>query len=205
MKKIFFLITIFSFSAFLPAQINDYPLVKDPSSSLMNVPAGWILTGTNVKDYETGIDNNERMSGTSSGYLKSSSAKPLGYATLLQEIKADNYRGERIRLSVFAKTKLLSDWAAIWMKVEDQYRRILSFDNMQNRLLVGTSDWKKIEIVLDVPFNSEVITYGATLSGKGQIWFDDIKILTVTKETALTDMLISEEKKFYPVNPDFEE
>jgi hypothetical protein len=50
----------------------------------------------------------------------------------------------------------------------------LSFDNMQDRAIKGTTGWKKYEIVLDVPENTSMLAYGALLSGTGQIWFANL-------------------------------
>ncbi len=65
------------------------------------------------------------------------------------------------------------------MRVDDVIGRPLSFDNMNDRPIVGNSDWVKYEIVLDVPVNSSEISFGVFLDGKGQIWFDKMEIKVV--------------------------
>ncbi len=57
----------------------------------------------------------------------------------------------------------------------DGNRRTLGFDNMLNRAVTGTTDWKQFEVVLDVPTEAVNIVIGAFLSGKGQMWADDLK------------------------------
>ena len=63
---------------------------------------------------------------------------------------------------------------------------MLAFDNMQDRAIKGTIDWKKYEIVLDVPENSEMVAFGLLLSGKGQVWMDDLQFEVVGKDVPTT-------------------
>ena len=59
-------------------------------------------------------------------------------------------------------------------------------DGKENRSVKGTTDWKKYEIVLDVPFNSSNIAYGALLVGTGQIWFDNLNFEVVDNSIPTT-------------------
>ncbi len=67
----------------------------------------------------------------------------------------------------------------------------LAFDNMydcggNNRSIKGTTDWKKYEVVVDVPANSGNIYYGALLSAGGTLWLDDLKIEVVDQSVPIT-------------------
>ncbi len=57
---------------------------------------------------------------------------------------------------------------------------------MNDRIVSGTSDWKKYEIVLDVPPESRVIILGVSLFGKGQIWVDDLRFEDVGLDVPTT-------------------
>jgi len=76
---------------------------------------------------------------------------------------------------------------------------------MQDRSIKGTTDWKKYEIVLDVPDGSKALAYGVVLSGNGKVWFDNLKIEEVDKSIPVTN--ISKELSYpkEPVNLDLEE
>ena len=64
--------------------------------------------------------------------------------------------------------------AGLWMRVDGMGKdEMLSFDNMQNRPITGTTEWKKYEIILPVPESASNLAYGALLDGTGQIWFDN--------------------------------
>ena len=199
------LILVFVFIFESPAQEKDYPSINVPNSLDRNIPPGWVLAGSNPFDYAVGIDFIENESGHSSAYLKSISTKPVGFVNLMQEIKANNFRGQRVRLTASIKVKFVAGWAGMWMRVEDIVGRPLGFDDMSSRPIIGTSDWLRYEVVLDVPNNSDKITFGLLLSGKGQVWIDNVKLLVVSKDVPVTDLLSKKTDQFYPGNMDFEE
>ena len=66
--------------------------------------------------------------------------------------------------------------------------QFLSFDNMSDRPIVGTTDWKKYDIVLDVPNNASNIAFGALLSGTGQIWFEKLTFEIVDTSVKTTGL-----------------
>jgi hypothetical protein len=90
------------------------------------------------------------------------------------------------------KSEGVWNWAGFWLRVDQQgSTNALSFDNMHDRPIKGTTDWKKCEIILDVPSNASRLAYGALLDGVGQIWFTNISFEIVdidAKPTGLPDM-----------------
>jgi hypothetical protein len=106
----------------------------------------------------------------------------------VQRIRADDYRGRRLRLSGYIKTNGSEARGNLWMRVDGQDTVNLAFDNMAGRQIQGTNDWTKCEIVLDVPQTAATITLGAILAGKGQMWVDDLMLETVTSEVNSTDL-----------------
>jgi hypothetical protein len=198
-----FLFTFLSINIF--PQQTDYPLVSVPQTDEKGIPAGWILGGSSPQDYSVGLDLTESHSGFTSAFLKSTSAKPVGFATLMQTFKANNFRSQRIKLSAYIKTKFVSNWAALWMRVNDVSGKPLSFDDMRERPLVGNMSWTPVEIVLDVPPMSDEISFGFLLQGKGQMWVDNIKITMVDETVPVTDVLKDKSDSYAPKNLDFEE
>jgi len=205
--RINFLITIiFLGFAIAPyAQENQFPNVNIPLEKVKDIPTGWTLAGSNPRDYEIIQDNVNPYSGYFSSSLKSIVSRPQGYVTLMQTIKSDTYKGERISFSGYIKAKFVSDWASLWMRVDDVIGRPLSFDNMNDRPIVGNSDWVKYEVVLDVPTSSTEISFGVLLDGKGQIWFDRMEIKVVGMEVPVTDRLKNKFETTEPQNLDFEQ
>jgi hypothetical protein len=206
MRK-FLLTAIFcsGFVAMIFAQENQYPNVNLPLAVAKGIPVGWTLAGSNPRDYEITQDNVEMYSGYFSTSLKSIVNRPQGYVTLMQAIKSDKYKGERINFSGYVKSKLVADWAALWMRVDDVIGRPMSFDNMSDRPIVGNSDWVKFEVVLDVPTNSSEISFGVLLDGKGQILFDKFEFKVVGSDVPVTDQLKNKIEQTEPRNLDFEQ
>lgn len=186
------------------AQENQFPNINVPLSVAKSIPNGWILAGSNPRDYEVTQDNTDPYAGYFSSSLQSIVNRPQGYVTLMQTIKSDKYRGERISFSGYVKAKFIADWAALWMRVDDVVGRPLSFDNMNNRPIVGNSGWVKYEIVLDVPLSSSEISFGVLLDGKGQIMFDNFELKVVGNDVPVTDQLKNKFEKSEPHNLDFE-
>jgi RNA polymerase sigma factor (sigma-70 family) len=148
---------------------------------------GWFLNGSHPQNYEEGVDQHVKRSGSASGYFKSKFSGPGGSGTLMQMCGAETFRGKRVRLSSFVKSEGVEPWAGLWMRVDDPIGKILAFDNMQDRPIMGISDWQKYEVVLDVPQNSAQIAFGILLAAKGQVWLDDLQIEVVGQEVPTTD------------------
>jgi hypothetical protein len=90
-------------------------------------------------------------------------------ATLSQRFKAGNYRGKRMKFAAAIKAEVPEGSAALTMSVSGLCYELLTFDNMYGRNITGITDWKKAEIVLDVPEESTHIQFGITMAGKGRI------------------------------------
>ena len=76
-------------------------------------------------------------------------------------------------------------------------------DNMENRTMVGTEDWTKCEIVVDVPEGATNISYGARLYGAGQVWFENLRIDVVGRNVKTTGLPVGHNWK--PTNMDFKQ
>ena len=72
------------------------------------------------------------------------------------------------------------------MRVDGEGGKVLSFDNMQNRQIQGTRDWKQYEVVLDVPAESVGIYFGILLVGKGQVWLSQVQFEVVGTDVPTT-------------------
>src|SRR3954451_1312350 len=150
-------------------------------------PEGWLISGSDPRDYEVGVDRAIAHGGQASGFIKARTAAPRGYATLMQVFRADSYRGKRLRMSGLVKADRIEVGAGLWMRVDGPGGTQLGFDNMQSRPITGTSDWALHEIVLDVPVPSLHIAFGLLLCGAGQAWADDFSFDVVDDDVPTTD------------------
>ena len=56
---------------------------------------------------------------------------------------------------------------------------VATFNSIPSALIAGTRDWQRYEIIADVPQNSSSIGFGIVLSGKGQVWLDEVQLEVV--------------------------
>lgn len=163
----------------------------------IDVSTHWSAAGSHPRSYEMGVDTVVTMDGKVVSTIKSIEAKIDGFGTYMSVSLPDKYLGKRIRMSGYLKTKDVSDWSSIWLRVDgDDPLVSLEFDNMHDgktdRSVKGTTDWKKCEIVLDVPQAASRIAFGAILVGTGQIWFVDPTFEVVDATVPTTGLSPSE-------------
>ncbi len=167
---------------------------------------GWFLAGSNPESYEIGIKKDSERKGNV-GYLKSVETKATksGFGTIMQQFTPKEYLGKKVKLSGYIKSENVKNWSGMWMRVDgDNQNRPLSFDNMQDRPIKGTIDWKKYEIILDVPQESVLIAYGVLLNGPGSVWLDNFEFEVLAEDANNTGTGRAYQLES-PTNTDFEE
>lgn len=175
--------------------------------SAYDIPFGWFAAGSKPRSYEMGIDKGAGEDGKNCATIKSIDKKIDGFGTLMQQSMPTIYLGKRVRMTGMMKSKDVTGWAGLWFRVDQaNSNQSLSFDNMYDRPIKGTTVWTKCEIVLDVPSNASLLAYGALLDGTGQIWFDNIKFEIVDNTVPLTGNNKDKTRvtQDAPVNLDFE-
>ena len=176
-----------------------------------DLPKGWIIAGSDPGSYEMGTAPGAGQDGKNAATIRSLKKKIDGFGTLMQTCMPGQYLGKRVRMSGLLKTKDVSDWSGLWLRIDQKGSdETLGFDNMHDgktdRSVKGSSEWTRYEIVLDVPEKASLLAYGALLVGTGQIWFDDIKFEVVDKSVPVTGAGDEElEQKTNPVNLNFED
>jgi len=172
----------------LAACSGDNTSAPPASGRTSTIPAGW-NAGSATGSYTFGTDHGTVHSGAAAAYLASAAASPTGFASIAQSIRADVFRGRRVRLSAWVRpTNVTGTGAGLWMRV-DGPGATLTFDNMSNRPIVGTSGWQQVSDVLDVPANAIGIAFGVLLSAGGDVVVDDFKFNVVGTETPSTNLL----------------
>jgi hypothetical protein len=100
------------------------------------------------------------------------------FGALMQQFRADDYRGKRVRVTGSLKAEGVHDWAGLWMRV-DEGKLVVPFDNMKKRAVRGTHGWQDYEIVLEIPVEATDISFGVLLYGSGGVWLSHPRIETV--------------------------
>ncbi len=166
-------------------------------------PKGWYVAGSKPAEYDSGIDTQTTFDGHPSAYLKAKVPGVEGFGTLMQDFRADHYAGKRVRFSAFVKTEGAQDWAGLWMRI-DKGSQLLAFDNMQDRSIKGTTEWKKYDVVLDVPQNASGIFFGVLLNGTGTVWLSNAEFEIVGPDVPATNGA-GRLKPDEPANLDFQD
>jgi len=157
------------------------------STSRAQVPADSVVAGSHPNEYKMNVDQATKHGGVASATIRYKEANPSnGFGTLMQSIRADEFRGKRLRVTGFVKSDGVADWAGLWVRVDGAEKTGVAFDNMMNRKIEGTTAWTKYSVVLDVPEDAAAIAFGLLLSGKGQVWVDDLAIDVVGPDVAST-------------------
>jgi hypothetical protein len=166
-------------------------------ASTTTTPAkGWFMAGMAPDDYDSGLDRDIKHSGSSSAYIRSKD-NPKDFSTLMQVIAPENFAGKRVRFSAWVKSDKVSEWAGLWMRI-DKGTESIAFDNMQDRAIKGTTEWREYEVILDVAPDATGIFFGVLTSGTGTVWIDDAKLEiapATAKPTGMSD------GKAYPATP----
>lgn len=168
--------------------IASASLALAPLLASAQVPAGWQAVTDGSGEYTVSADGARRDGGQgfAGATIKANVESPRGSAMLAQSIRADAYRGKRIRLSGYLKTIGVNEGTAVLFMRVDGDGVVQTSDYMQNRPLMLTHDWSRQEIVLDVPRNAVGFTYGFLLGGSGQAWLDDVQLEVVSEDVATT-------------------
>lgn len=150
---------------------------------------GWTLAGSAPNDYAVGYEANGFLNAEQVNAVLASrpDANGSGFGTVMQTISARDYRGQRVRFSAQLRPRGVDEGAGLWFRVDGADGKVLAFDNMQSRPVLGTQDWKVYDVVVDVPEQGERIAYGVLLIGKGRLGVDDLRFDTVDKDVATTD------------------
>lgn len=146
-------------------------------------------------------------------YIDSVTVKKGKYAVVIENTKdksdykalginlPNNYVGKSIRLSGYIKTENVTDgYAGLWMRIDPQQ----AFDNMGNKGVKGTTDWKQYEIVLPLtPRETQNIAVGGLLAGKGKMWLDGLQVSIDGKDLDSKDLEIYQ-REILPAEKDKE-
>lgn len=160
-------------------------LMCGPASAENSAPKGWSIQGSKPAAYEIKLDPGQKSERGNSISIQSK-GESNGMATLMQAVKADDFRGKRVRFSGHIKGEGVKSWAALWMRVDNVDGTVSAFDNMEKRAFRGDGNWKLYEVVLDIPNDGATISFGALLSGSGHVWVGGLDFQTVNETVPVT-------------------
>jgi hypothetical protein len=180
----------------LPEMPASKPEIKfaapPPPPPAFGVPKDWLLRGSASKNYELRSDKANAFSGNASVVLRShdGEVQPNLTGSAVQAVLAAPYVGKRVELTVAMRSasRFGGPTAMAWMYVTDPARVVIAYQLVQMRLETGQgkNEWGRYRVVMDVPWHGEVLAYGFSLQGRGELWADDMHLTAVDPNVPLT-------------------
>jgi hypothetical protein len=143
-------------------------------------PAGWGVSNPAPHLYTYGLDRSQKHGGGQSAFV--SGLGPGSNFSFSQSIRADNYRGKRVRWSGWIRTRdvvgSVDDggglWVAIYYPSEGGVgeRRVRA----ETTGFRGVTEWHQMSVVIDVPSNAVGFIMGVYIWGPGNLWVDDFAL-----------------------------
>jgi hypothetical protein len=172
----------------LIAVLAMFTLAASATQAQQTFPvSGWAAFTTYPNEYTIASEplHRTRGLGAMGVAIESRSAYPLGTALLAQSIRADEFRGRRVRVAGWLRSEDVDGHTGLFARV-DGAAIVQTSDFMLERPVVGTTAWRRYEIVLDVPSDAIGITFGLHLTGTGQVYADDFALDTVDNFARVT-------------------
>lgn len=162
--------------------------------------SGWVMTGSQMQNYDYQFDPQVKQNGLSSFSLKAKVSEAGGHGAFLQTIKADLYRGKLLRLSAMVKTEDVQPRATLMIYAHGPNSQ-LKFAGNARGPMTGTQDWTLCEAMLKIPEEYSRLTFGMILSGTGQVWFNEVQFITI-EQFSLPETAAPLSKAPVPLNAD---
>ncbi len=164
------------------------------SAALPDIPDqkiyGWVKgpNGDSLRDlmnlYAMRLDSSVSLSHKTSALIIGKKEETKGFCTIMQGVRADHFRGRRVRFSGYLKSLGISRPAGLWMGVDGEGYML----KYSNTFKPASIEWVKYEMVLDVPEDSLNIVFGFLLQGEGHLWGDDFRLEIVDADVPVTDI-----------------
>jgi hypothetical protein len=158
---------------------------EDSTEVMGGRPPGWeYLQHGGKPSFEFVIDDQVAKDGKHSLRIKRTGTEP--YCLVSQTIKADRFRGKRVRLTAFVRLDNVESFgrgaSGVYLLLKSDGGGSRSFDDMRDRPLRGTKPWTEVNVEIDVPSAAAIIELGAGLTGSGTLWVDAFKLEVVTPD-----------------------
>ena len=135
-------------------------------------PGGWDIAQESM-NFRFERDNTKPHSGKYCAILQGKQLKQRQWNTAMQLIKPNELLGKRIKFSAWIRTQDIDGYASLWLRV-DKDNGTTDLDNLSDKVIRGNTGWKKYEIYMNIPYNTEGIGFGLILQQNGKAWIDDV-------------------------------
>ncbi len=147
------------------------------------------VAGKRRENYELRSDQAIAFAGNYSAVLSShdKEVQPNLTGSAVQAVLAAPYVGTRMELTAALRVEGQRGVSgSLWIYVTDPARVVIAYQIVGMSPAQPTGEWQRYRIVMDVPWNGEVMAYGFSLQGKGKLWADDVKLAPVDINVPIT-------------------
>lgn len=99
------------------------------------------------------------------------------FSGVTQVLDANAYRGRKVVLRAMLRSRDLGPGASgLWIRADSAAGEATAFEHSYRQALVGTQDWTRREVELNVPASASRLMFGAVAGAEGTLWLDDIEL-----------------------------
>lgn len=155
----------------VPAQITN-PDFEEPHEASPPMPRGWRLVGDGgAVSLDAAYSHGGRQS------LRLEKKEGAEFTGVGQAIDALPWRGKVVHLTAWFRAEgLRGGSGTLWSRTDGAGRRALDFASARFDPSTGSADWTARHVFLSIDASADQLHFGATLSGRGTLWFDSVTI-----------------------------
>lgn len=185
MKKSIYLLILFFYCTTAFAQQSNEILKADSGynggfetvAQGRQLPDQWHLMYSHAGHYNLRVDHEITHTGNNAIFISSvDTVKSPQFAGIGCQLPA-KYQGKKITLNAWMKSADMQGSLGLMLGIYDSNGKILQFENLQDKKLKGSKEWKQYSVTLPMPDEAQSIQIGPLLIGKGKLWIDDIEVL----------------------------
>lgn len=154
----------------------DSNLILDFEVIENGMPKGWLINGQS--GYSVFLDSINVKSGKYSIAIETTDSRNAAQSVIL--VFLNKYGGKKITFSGYIKTENVDEgFAGLAMQIGTD----IAIDYMDKNGRLGTTDWEKYEVTLDLKASqNQQIIIGGLFGDKGKVWMDDLQVTIDGKE-----------------------
>jgi len=126
----------------------------------------WDLDGSFLNGGESGPADYSASAAGPAAILSATAGRPTGSAALMQTLFADDYRGAAVTFRGEIRTERLTYEAGMRLEVLRERRTVRDDHGVA---VSGGSDWASYQVTAMVSEDADLIRFGLTLAGPGQV------------------------------------
>jgi C-terminal processing protease CtpA/Prc len=143
----------------------------------------WNVNGIQTGEYEVALDSSVAHGGRTSARITGRFAHAMIVAWVGQPIRADTYRGKRVRLTAWMKVANVRGIGAfVDISADGGFAGPVPDAVPDAPPLLGSSDWVLVGTEFVVPPTALILRLRPSLDGSGTVWIDDVSLVPLRDE-----------------------